>query len=59
MSPAILILKAPDNVTVTKFEVISPTRVSVDLTYSGGGGAPAVRVDAGAINLRSDLSKSF
>lgn len=44
-----------DNVTVTKFEVISPTRVSIDLRYSGGGEAPAVRVDAGAINLRSDL----
>ena len=56
MSPAILRSKdSVDNVTVTKFEVISPTRVSIDLRYSGGGEAPAVRVDAGAINLRSDL----
>ena len=44
-----------DNVTVTKFEVISPSRVSIDLKYSGEGKAPAVKVEAGAINLHSKL----
>ena len=38
-----------DNVTVTKLELISPSRVSIDLKYSGEGKAPAVKVEAGAI----------
>ncbi len=55
MSQVILRFKALDNVTVTKFEVISPSRVSIDLKYSGEGKAPAVKVAAGAINLHSKL----
>ena len=50
---------AIDNVTVTKFEVISPTQVSIDLKYSGAGNTPAVTVDVGAINLRSKLVQDF
>lgn len=55
VSSDIEVQSSVDNVTVTKFEVISPTRVSIDLKYTGEGEAPAVRVDAGAINLRSEL----
>ena len=55
VSSDIEVQSAVDNVTVTKFEVISPSQVSIDLKYSGAGKAPAVTVDVGAINLRSKL----
>ena len=55
VSSNIEVQSSVDNVTVTKLEVISPSRVSIDLKYSGEGKAPAVKVEAGAINLRSKL----
>jgi hypothetical protein len=55
VSSNIEVQSSVDNVTVTKLEVISPSRVSIDLKYSGEGKAPAVKVEAGAINLRSEL----
>jgi len=55
VSSNIEVQSSVDNVTVTKLELISPSRVSIDLKYSGEGKAPAVKVEAGAINLRSEL----
>ena len=42
-----------DNVTVTKFSIISPDKLSVDLRYSAKGDAPSVKVETGVINIKS------
>jgi hypothetical protein len=42
-----------DNVTVTKFSIISPDKLSVDLRYSAKGDAPSVKVETGVININS------
>ena len=42
-----------DNVTVTKFSIISPDQLSVDLRYSAKGDAPSVKVETGVINIKS------
>ena len=59
VSSDIEVQSAVDNVTVTKFEVISPTQLSINLKYYGAAKAPGVTVDVGAINVRSNLFENF
>jgi len=49
------IMSLVENVTVTKFDILSPRQLGVDLRYAGTGSAPAVKVDAFAINIDSKL----
>lgn len=49
------IVSLVENVTVTKFDILSPSQLGVDLRYAGTGSAPAVKVDAFAINIDSKL----
>ncbi len=47
------IVSLVDNITVTKFSILSPNKLSVDLRYSAGGVAPSVKVETGVININS------
>ncbi|MGA9928589.1 MAG: hypothetical protein WBP96_08265, partial [Nitrososphaeraceae archaeon] len=50
------IVSLVENVTVTKFDILSPRQLSVELRHSGTGNAPAVKVDVSAINIDSKLA---
>jgi len=45
-----------ENVTVTKFDILSPRQLGVELRYAGTGNTPAVKVDVSAINIDSKLA---
>jgi hypothetical protein len=45
------------NVTVTKFSILSPQALQVDLRFNGTGGGPALKVLAKAIHLDSNLAQ--
>jgi hypothetical protein len=45
------------NVTITKFEILSPKSIGLDIKYSGTGSSPAVKVDSSAIIINSDLEQ--
>jgi hypothetical protein len=49
------IVSSVENVTVTKFDILSPRQLGIELRYAGSGNAPAVKVDAFAINIDSKL----
>ena len=50
------IVSLVENVTVTKFDILSPRQLGVELRHSGTGNAPAVKVDVSAINIDSKLA---
>ena len=39
------IVSLVENVTVTKFDILSPRQLGVELKYVGTGNAPAVKID--------------
>jgi len=45
-----------ENVTVTKFDILSPRQLGIELRHSGTGNTPAVKVDVSAINIDSKLA---
>ncbi len=53
------IVSMVDNVSVTKFDILSLRHLGVDLRYSGTGDAPAVKVDADAIHIDSKLAEDI
>jgi hypothetical protein len=50
------IVSLVENVTVTKFDILSPRQLGVELRYAGTGNSPAVKVDISAINIDSKLA---
>ena len=50
------IVSLVENVTVTKFDILSLNQLGVELRYSGTGNAPAVKIDVSAINIDSKLA---
>ncbi|MEP6577196.1 MAG: hypothetical protein ABJB85_12275 [Nitrososphaerota archaeon] len=51
------IVSSVPNVTVTKFEILSPKSIGLDLKYSGTGNSPAVKVDSSVIILNPGLEE--
>lgn len=49
------IVSSVPNVTLTKFEILSPNSVGIDIKYSGTGKSPAIKVESSAININSKL----
>ena len=45
------------NVTITKFEILSPESLGLDVKYSGAGKSPAVKVNSSAININSTFEQ--
>jgi hypothetical protein len=58
-SSAIRIISLVDNVTVTKFSILSPHSMNVDLKYSGSGSAPSVKVESSVISINSKLANQI
>ena len=50
------IVSLVENVTVTKFDILSARQLGVELRYGGTGNTPAVKVDVTAINIDSKLA---
>ncbi len=50
------IVSLVENVTVTKFDILSPRQLGVELRYAGTGNSPVVKVDISAINIDSKLA---
>jgi hypothetical protein len=49
------IVSSVENVTVTRYSILSPHSLGIDLTYSGSGKGPAVKVESSAISIKSKL----
>jgi hypothetical protein len=47
------IVSSVPNVTVTKFDILSPQSVQLEIKYSGAGKAPAIKVESSAININT------
>ena len=50
------IVSLVENVTVTKFDILSPRELGVELRYGGTGNAPTVKIDISAITIDSNLA---
>ncbi len=50
------IVSLVENVTVTKFDILSPRELGVELRYGGTGNAPAVKIDISAMTIDSNLA---
>ena len=50
------IVSLVESVTVTKFDILSPRQLGVELKYVGTGNAPAVKIDVSAIIINSKLA---
>src|SRR4029078_11594989 len=50
------IVSLVESVTVTKFDILSPRQLGVELKYVGTGNAPAVKIDVSAIKINSKLA---
>ncbi len=50
------IVSLVENVTVTKFDILCPRQLGVELRYAGTGNTPAVKVDVSAINIDPKLA---
>lgn len=53
------IVSSVKNVTVTRYNILSSHSVGIDLTYSGAGKAPAVKVESSAITIKSKLAEDI
>lgn len=51
VSSAIEIISEVDNVTISKFSIIAPDTIDIDLRHDGTGDPPSVKVHAEALNI--------
>jgi hypothetical protein len=51
------IVSSIPNVTVTKFEILAPKSMALDLKYSGGGKSPAVMLESSTMTINSKVEE--